>query len=164
MDGQAEGARDLIVAVFRLAVADYLGLSYGHDGPGRSRSIRPPFRSDAATFLASEWAVKLADLIGLSAPAIWTDTRRLRNQLADRRQMPRDRMASLDPADAEEFDPPVPGCPTERRSPAIMAPDLLRSAYPLIRSSSTPPGLATAVPVFFPLRQVQWISTDKGCI
>jgi hypothetical protein len=49
-DGRVEGARDLIVAIFRLAMADYMGLSYGHDGPGRSRSIKPPFRSDAAAF------------------------------------------------------------------------------------------------------------------
>lgn len=32
-DGRAIGARDLIVAVFRLAVADYLGVWYGHDEP-----------------------------------------------------------------------------------------------------------------------------------
>ena len=49
----------------------------GHDGPGRSRSIRPPFRSDAAAFLGSEWAERLADLIGLSAPTIWIEARRL---------------------------------------------------------------------------------------
>lgn len=79
---RAEGARDLIVAIFRLAVADYMGLSYGHDGHGRSRSIRPPFRSDAAAFLGSEWAETLADLIGLSASTIWKEARRLRGNQA----------------------------------------------------------------------------------
>ena len=78
MNGRTEGARDLIVAIFRLAVADYMGLSYGHDGPGRPRSIRTPFRSDAAAFLASEWATRLADLVGLSSAMIWTEARRLR--------------------------------------------------------------------------------------
>ena len=77
MDRRAEGGRDLILAIFRMAVADYMGLSYGHDGPGRSRSIRPRFRSDAAAFLAGEWAAWLADLIGLSAPVIWDEARRL---------------------------------------------------------------------------------------
>ena len=85
-DGRTEGAQDLIVAIFRLAVADYMGLSYGHDGPGRSRSIRPPFRSEAAAFLASESATRLADLIGLSADAIWSQARRLRgNQVCGNR-------------------------------------------------------------------------------
>src|SRR5215470_5347865 len=79
MNGQAEGARDLIVAVFRLAVADYMGLSYGHDGPGRSRSIRLPFRSDAAAFLASEWATMLAEKIGMSAPATTAPSSRARS-------------------------------------------------------------------------------------
>ena len=35
MDPRFEGARDLILAIFRLAVADYLGLAFSHDGPGR---------------------------------------------------------------------------------------------------------------------------------
>ena len=78
MDGRAEGTKDLVVAIFRLAVDDYMGLSYGHDGPERSRPIRPLFRTDAAAFLASGWAARLADLIGLSAPTIWTEARRRR--------------------------------------------------------------------------------------
>ena len=32
-DGSAIGARDLILAILRLAVADYLGVCYGHDEP-----------------------------------------------------------------------------------------------------------------------------------
>ena len=46
MDGRAEGARDLVLAIFRLAVCDYLGLSYGHDGPDRPRPCL--VRQDAA--------------------------------------------------------------------------------------------------------------------
>ncbi len=80
MDARTEGARDLILAVFRLAVADYLGLSYGHDAPGRARSIKSDFRSDAAAFLTSDWAGWLADLIGLSAQAIWADARGIRGR------------------------------------------------------------------------------------
>jgi len=37
MDDRTETARDLVLAIFRLAVCDYLGLSYGHDGPDRAR-------------------------------------------------------------------------------------------------------------------------------
>jgi hypothetical protein len=32
MDGRSNSARELIIAVFRLAIADYLGLSYSDDG------------------------------------------------------------------------------------------------------------------------------------
>jgi len=40
MDPRIEGARDLILAIFRLAVADYLGLAFSHDGPGPVRRTR----------------------------------------------------------------------------------------------------------------------------
>jgi hypothetical protein len=74
--------RGTSAAIFHLAVADYMGLIYGHDGPGRSRSIRAPFRSEAAEFLGSEWAEWSADLVGLSATAIWTEARQLRDNPA----------------------------------------------------------------------------------
>ena len=45
MDDRTETARDLVLAIFRLAVCDYLGLSYGHDGPDRSRHCGPPSRA-----------------------------------------------------------------------------------------------------------------------
>ena len=72
---QDKAARDLILAIFRLAVSDYTGVSYGHDGPGRSRLVKPRFRADAAAFLASTWAAWLADLIGLSSKEIWAEAR-----------------------------------------------------------------------------------------
>lgn len=78
-EGRAEGARELILAVFRLAVADHLGVSYGHDQPVRQRRVRPVHRNDAAAFLQSPWAAGLADVIGLSAPAIWREARRLQS-------------------------------------------------------------------------------------
>ena len=72
------GAQDLILAVFRLAVADYLGIWYGHDGPGRpAKRTKAPFRHDADMFLRSPWADDLGDLAGLSANAIWCEAMRL---------------------------------------------------------------------------------------
>ena len=68
MDGRAEGARDLVLAIFRLAVCDYLGLSYGHDGPDRPRACRT--RQDAAEaglFLTGAWAAHLAENAGFRA-------------------------------------------------------------------------------------------------
>jgi len=45
-DGRAIGARDLILAVFRLAVADYLGVWYGHERTSAREADegRLPFR------------------------------------------------------------------------------------------------------------------------
>jgi len=84
MDPRVEGARDLILAVFRLAVADYLGIAYSHDGPGPQRRMRSsPFLAEAAVFLASGWAAYLADLVGLQAPAIWREARRLAGDARD---------------------------------------------------------------------------------
>lgn len=65
------------MAIFRLAVADYCALSYGHDGPQRRRRVQPLHRSDAARFLQSSWATRLADMIGLRSHAIWKEARRL---------------------------------------------------------------------------------------
>jgi hypothetical protein len=77
MDGQTEGTRDLILAVFRLAVADYLGLSYNHDGIGPTRRVKQRFRADADAFLRSEWAACLGDQIGVQAPSICAEAVRL---------------------------------------------------------------------------------------
>ena len=78
MDPRIEGARDLILAIFRLAVADYLGLAFSHDGPGPARRThRVPYEREAGLFLASVWARYLADLIGLESSAIWRDARKL---------------------------------------------------------------------------------------
>jgi hypothetical protein len=84
-DGRAEGARTLILAVFRLAVADYLGVSYGHDGHVRRRRVSPVHRDDAAVFLESEWAGYMADLIGLSSAVIWSQSRRQLDRDSGRR-------------------------------------------------------------------------------
>ena len=76
-DGRAIGARDLILAVFRLAVADYLGLWYGHDEPAPVKRTKGGFHSEAEGFLRSSWAAYLAELVGIQANAIWRDTERL---------------------------------------------------------------------------------------
>jgi hypothetical protein len=76
-EGRAIGARDLILAVFRLAVADYLGVWYGHDEPAPVKRTKGGFHSEAEEFLRSSWAAYLADLVGIQANAIWRDTERL---------------------------------------------------------------------------------------
>jgi hypothetical protein len=53
LDGRTLGAIDLILAIFRLAVADYLGLAYGHDAVGRPRAVRPRYRAHADQSSAS---------------------------------------------------------------------------------------------------------------
>lgn len=78
MDPRIEGGRDLILALFRLAVADYLGLAFSHDGPGPvRRTRRAQYVEQAGLFLASAWAAYLADLIGLNGSAIWREARKL---------------------------------------------------------------------------------------
>jgi hypothetical protein len=84
-DGRAIGARDLILAVFRLAVADYLGVWYGHDEPAPVKRTKGGFHSEAEGFLCSAWAAYLADLVGIQAKAIWRDSERL--HLRDRQMV-----------------------------------------------------------------------------
>ena len=81
-DGRTIGARDLILAVFRLAVADYLGMWYGHDEPAPVKRTKGGFHSEAEEFLRSSWAAYLADLLGIQAKAVWRYAERL--DLSDR--------------------------------------------------------------------------------
>jgi hypothetical protein len=84
VDPRIEGARDLILAIFRLAVADYLGLAFSHDGPGPARQTRrAPYVEQSSLFLASAWAACLADLIGLNGSAIWREARKLDRSYRD---------------------------------------------------------------------------------
>src|ERR1700738_2299618 len=65
MDGRGEGARDLVLAIFRLAVCDYRGLSYAHDGPDRTRACRTrQHLAEAGLFLRGALAAHLADIAG----------------------------------------------------------------------------------------------------
>ena len=75
-EARTEGARELILAVFRLAVADYLGRSYSHDGVVPIRAGPKRFRSDAESFLCSWWAGYLAEMVGISSEAVWGEARR----------------------------------------------------------------------------------------
>ena len=77
MDGRTEGAVDLITSIFRLAVADYVGWSYAHDGCAPTRGVRPQHRAGAIDFLTGPWAKYYADLVGLDGSAIWREARRL---------------------------------------------------------------------------------------
>jgi hypothetical protein len=85
MDGREECARDLVLAVFRLAVSDYLGLSYGHDGFDRARRIHSPFPADARLFLTSRWAGHLAEMAGLVAETVWREAQVLGESAASSR-------------------------------------------------------------------------------
>jgi hypothetical protein len=78
VDGVTEGCRDLILAVFRLAVADYLGLAYGHDSAGRPRAVRPRHRVAAELFLRGPWAVCLGDWINLRSGVVWAEAQAVR--------------------------------------------------------------------------------------
>jgi DNA-binding XRE family transcriptional regulator len=63
---------------FNLAVCDYLGQRYGHDGPvsrRRQRVDRWLDRIGAEEFLTCLWAVHLGDVTGASAPIVWLETR-----------------------------------------------------------------------------------------
>jgi hypothetical protein len=75
--GCAIGAQDLILAVFRLAVADYLGVWYGHDEPAPVKRTKGGFHPEAEEFLRSSWAAYLGDLVGIHATAVWRDTQRI---------------------------------------------------------------------------------------
>ncbi len=81
MDDATACAQDLIVAIFRLAVADTLGVAYGHDGPGPVRRTVPRQCSDADDFVDSLWAEHLADISGLSTGAIRRELSRRRRHL-----------------------------------------------------------------------------------
>jgi len=75
-------AQDLVLAIFRLAVCDYVGVSYGHDGPDRRRRVLPIGREQAAVFLQSPWACFLGEIAGVSAPKVWTMARERAGALA----------------------------------------------------------------------------------
>lgn len=87
LDGRGEGAVELIVAIFRLAVADYLGHSYSHDGCAGTRRTNTRFRSDAVAFLSGPWAAFFADQVGLDSSAIWREVKCL-EQLSSPRAQP----------------------------------------------------------------------------
>ena len=64
-DSRAVCARDLVLAVFRLAVADVVGICYGHDGPIPKKLTTNRDRApEAAAFLTGPRAAHLADLAG----------------------------------------------------------------------------------------------------
>lgn len=73
-----EGCRDLVLAVFRLAVCDCLGQRYGYDRPVSNQCLRAPVpesRRTAEGFLAGPWAMHLAEMAGFAARTVWLETR-----------------------------------------------------------------------------------------
>lgn len=84
MEGRSQGALELITAIFRLAVADYLGQSYSHDEWVPSKRVTSRYRTDASSFLSGAWARYLGDLVGLEGSALWREAQRLDH--ADYRQ------------------------------------------------------------------------------
>lgn len=86
MDGRGEGARDLVLAIFRLAVCDYLGLSYGHDGPDRPRACRTRQHvAEAGLFLTGAWAAHLGEIAGFRSELVWCEARSARGAMTDAR-------------------------------------------------------------------------------
>ena len=85
MDDRSEAARELVLAVFRLAVCDYLGHSYGHDGPARVRLVRRRFAADASEFLRSIRATHLAELAGFQARLVWQEAQAMHVKASDPR-------------------------------------------------------------------------------
>jgi hypothetical protein len=77
-DGLAIGARDLVLAILRLAVADYLGVCYGHEEPAPYKRRNGGFQFEGAEFLQSPWAAHLADLAGVSVQIVWKEAQRQR--------------------------------------------------------------------------------------
>jgi hypothetical protein len=77
MHPTTECSQELVVAVFRLAVADTLAMAYGHDGPTRYRRVTASHSREAASFLASRWADHLADLSGFGADSVRQELARL---------------------------------------------------------------------------------------
>ena len=71
MEDRVEAARELVLAIFRLAVCDYLGLSYGHDVPDRPRQVLAVHRTEAAFFLRGAWAAHLAEQAGFRSELVW---------------------------------------------------------------------------------------------
>jgi hypothetical protein len=79
VEGRIEGARDLVLAVFRIAVCDYLGRSYGHDQPASRRCVRRCSAAEAAIFLTSAWAGHLAEMAGFRAELVWRAARAMKS-------------------------------------------------------------------------------------
>ena len=80
------GERDLVLAIFRFAVCDYLGLSYGHDAADRPRRIRGCFATEAGSYLTSTRATDLADMAGFRAELVWRQAGRCEGQQRRRRR------------------------------------------------------------------------------
>jgi len=73
VDWQIECSRDLVLAILRLAVSDYLGIAYGHDEPVPMKSTVRSRNQEAEHFLKSPWCGYLSDLIGLPRGVVWQE-------------------------------------------------------------------------------------------
>jgi len=76
MNDRAEVVCDLVLAVIRLAICDYVGIAYGHDVPIPPKRTRTrAYASDAERFLTGPWAAYLADQVGLRSDFLWQQAR-----------------------------------------------------------------------------------------
>ena len=73
MDQQIECSRDLVLAILRLAVTDYLGIAYGHDEPVPMKLTSRNRCSEAELFLKGPWCDYLSNLIGLPPGLVWRE-------------------------------------------------------------------------------------------
>lgn len=88
MDGATACAQELVLAIFRLAVADSLAIAYGHDGPARFRRIARSNSDEATAFLVSSWADHLADISGFSGESVRLELAKHRVHLPCERNAP----------------------------------------------------------------------------
>ena len=79
MSWEGECARDLILAIFRLAILDLQGLPYAGDGEPDGLGRPSRLHADSArAFLEGRYAGELAELIGLSGTEIARQASRLK--------------------------------------------------------------------------------------
>jgi hypothetical protein len=70
-DGLTIGARDLVLSIVRLAVADYLGVCFGHDEPGPYKRMHGNFQFEGAEFLRSSLGCAPGGSLAVSAHVVW---------------------------------------------------------------------------------------------
>jgi hypothetical protein len=76
MNAHDLGAQELVVAAFRMAVADATGVSFVHESTGSRKRCFSPHAAEAREFLYSAWAQYLADLADIPLTEIRLRLRR----------------------------------------------------------------------------------------
>lgn len=72
-----EGCQLLVVAIFRLAVCDLIGVSYNHEATRSRRIRRRDDSQEALLFLRSHWARELGELACIPVDEVVANSLRL---------------------------------------------------------------------------------------